>query len=506
MGPLKMKIGVIELLAHSSEADRSRSRGLVGKLLRQTYSIMPQVVAVWCRQLGHDVVYSTHYGQSDPIRLLPDEPDVVFVSCTTHTSALAYALGKLYRRRRALTVIGGPHAKSFPHSCRSYFDITVQECDRTLIADILKRRFDSPAIVTSRRPVSLPTVEERMPEIRVAAFSRGRPGTTSVVPVLASMGCPYACDFCTDWNSSYALRPTEELAADLLYLSTSLPKALIAYHDPNFAVRFDETMAVIEAVPSTRRNRYAMESSLSVLKPSRLARLKSTNCLYVAPGVDSWTDYAGKNGTGNRLGHDKLEHVIEQFRIIRQFVPGLQANFLFGTDNDEGPAPAALTMEFIQRVPFVWPNINIPVPFGGTPLFDRYLADHRILPEMPLALYCSPYLATTLPRYSVTDYYDQLIAMYATLTAERMLVRRMMAKAPLLVLLSYLLRTLALRAELAEMRRIRRMLADDSHFLAFHEGRTTALPEFYHRRFEQRLGRYAELLPREERRPVLHAA
>src|SRR5215470_7580912 len=57
MGPLKMRIGVIELLAHSSEADRSRSRGLVGKLLRQTYSIMPQVVAVWCRQLGHDVFY-----------------------------------------------------------------------------------------------------------------------------------------------------------------------------------------------------------------------------------------------------------------------------------------------------------------------------------------------------------------------------------------------------------------------------------------------------------------
>jgi len=96
--------------------------------------------------------------------------------------------------------------------------------------------------------------------------------------------------------------------------------------------------------------------------------------------------------------------------------------------------------------------------------------------------------------------------MYETLTAERMLVRRMMAKAPLVVLFSYLLRTVALRAELAEMRRIRRTLADDSHFRAFHEGRTTALPEFYHRRFEQRLGRYAELLPREERRPVLHAA
>jgi hypothetical protein len=500
-----MRIGIIELLAHSSSADQSNSR-TVGKLLRQLYSIMPQVVAVWCRQLGHDVVYATHYGQCDPIGLLPDQLDVVFVCCSTQTSALAYALGKLYRRRRALTIIGGPHAKSFPYSCSSYFDITVQECDRNLIADILQRQFDPPAIVTGRRPASLPTVEERMPEIRVAAFTRGRPGAASFVPVLASMGCPYDCDFCTEWNTSYALRPTEELAADLLYLSTSVPRAFIAYHDPNFAVRFDDTMAVIEAVPSNHRNRYVMESSLSVLKPSRLGRLKSTNCLYVAPGVESWTDYAGKNATGSRQGHDKLEHVIEQFKVIRQFVPGLQANFLFGTDNDEGPAPAALTTEFVRRTPFVWPNINIPMPYGGTPLFDRYLADHRILTELPLAFYCSPYLATTLRGYSVPEYYDQLIAMYETLTAGRMLARRLMAKAPLVVLFSYLVRTVALRAELVEMRRIRRMLADDSNFRAFHEGRTTTLPEFYHRRFEQRLGRYSELLPREERRPVLRAA
>ena len=50
-----------------------------------------------------------------------------------------------------------------------------------------------------------------------------------------------------------------------------------------------------------------------------------------------------------------------------------------------------------------------------------------------------------------------------------------------------------------------------SHLIVVWDGglcaeRMTALPEFYHRRFERRLGRYAELLPREERRPVLHAA
>jgi hypothetical protein len=35
-----------------------------------------------------------------------------------------------------LTVIGGPHAPSFPSNCVRFFDIAVKDCDRTLIADI----------------------------------------------------------------------------------------------------------------------------------------------------------------------------------------------------------------------------------------------------------------------------------------------------------------------------------------------------------------------------------
>ena len=37
---------------------------------------------------------------------------------------------------------------------------------------------------------------------------------------------------------------------------------------------------------------------------------------------------------------------------------------------------------------------------------------------------------------------------------------------------------------------------------AFHEGRRVALPEFYHRVYERRLGRYAELIPIRERIPL----
>ncbi len=54
-----------------------------------------------------------------------------------------------------------------------------------------------------------------MPEIRASAFFwKRKPLLLSAVPMLASMGCPYRCDFCIDWNSTYRPLPADRLQAD----------------------------------------------------------------------------------------------------------------------------------------------------------------------------------------------------------------------------------------------------------------------------------------------------
>jgi len=500
-----MRVGILELISYTSTSEWSAFRP-ANRLRRQFYSVMPQVVAVWCRELGHEVHYATHYGQDDPKALLPDDLDVVFIASATQTSALAYALAKLYRRDGALTVAGGPHAKSFPDDCARFFDLTVKECDRTLIDDILSRRFDPPAIISSNGPPkTFPSVTDRMPEIAIATgLDQGRVGPKAV-SILSSIGCPFSCEFCTEWNRNYQPVPKENLLADLDYLSTHLPSVIVAYHDPNFAVHFDETMGVIEQIPAARRNRYIMECSLSVLRASRLPKLKETNCLYLAPGIESWADFHQKAGIAGKIGREKLAHVLDYLRLVKRYVPGLQANFIFGLDCDEGDEPVDLTKIFIRSLPAVWPNLNIPTPYGGTPMFDRFMGDGRILTTLPLAFYCSPYLAFTIENYPPDEYYARIIEMYELIASTHMLMRRVFAKGPLLVRLSNVMRTLAMRAELREMRQVHRMLTTDRQFSLFHEGGTSVVPEFYHQRFEQRLGRYAELIPRSEREPVLSA-
>ncbi len=428
---------------------------------------------------------------------------MVFVATCTQSSPLACALAKLYRRDGALTVIGGPHAKAFPHPCLPFFDLVVKDCDDELIADILAGRFDPPSIVSSNRVLTdFPSVEERMPEIRLTTTTKADGSAGSTIAILGSIGCPYARDFCTDWDSRYVALPAEQIATDLRYIAEHHPRARIAYHDPNFAVRFDETMDIIESIPAERRNRYVMESSLSILKDDRLRRLRETNCLFVAPGVESFSGYANKAGVGARQGWEKLDKVADHFIRLREYVPGLQANFIFGTDLDEGREPAELIIEFMRRLPFVWPGVNIPTPFGGTPLYDQFQAEGRILGSMPIAFYFVPYLVTTLKNYEPAEYYDRLIEIYEAMTSQKALLRRLTMRVPAIIRAMHVLRTFAMRQELAEMRRIRVLLANDNRFRAFHVGRCDTLPAFYHQRFEQRLGRYAALLPPEERIPV----
>jgi len=502
-----MRVGVLELISYTSTSEWGSLHPANG-LRRQFYSIMPQVVCVWCRQMGHDVFYATHYGQADPRRLLPNDLDIVFIATATQTSALAYALAKLYRKDRILTVAGGAHAKCFPDDCARFFDVTVKECDRELIADILAGRFERPQIVSSEAPPSeFPSVEERLPEIRIAAgLPLRRPGPKGAVPLLTSIGCPYQCEFCTEASRPYTPLSRARLLDDLRYLSDRLGDTIIAYHDPNFAIRFDETMQVIEQIPTGRRNRYIMECSLSVLKPTGLHRLLDTRCLYVAPGIESWQNFHGKAAVGSKAGRTKYEHIAKHLRLVRRYVPGIQANFIFGLDCDREDEPVELTKEFIWSLPDVWPNVNIPTPYGATPMFERLIAEDRMLPGMPLMFYCSPYLVFLLRNYSPLDYYERLIDMYRLIAAPALLMRRLFAGGSYLVRLSNVIRTLAMRPELVEMRRIRDLLASDRQFRLFHERRSDELPAFYHRRFEMRLGYYAQLLQRSERTPVLSAS
>ena len=101
-------------------------------------SIMPQVIGVWCQEEGHKVTYVCYTGFEDLLTELPDDVDVVFIGAFTEAAHTAYALSNLFRRRGAITVIGGPHARCYPEDAANYFDYVLGFTDKATLCDVLR--------------------------------------------------------------------------------------------------------------------------------------------------------------------------------------------------------------------------------------------------------------------------------------------------------------------------------------------------------------------------------
>src|SRR3546814_12535335 len=100
-------------------------------------SIMPQAVAMWCEELGHEVRYLCYTGVEDLAAELSQDTDVLFIGAFTRSAQTAYALSNRRRRDGAVTVLGGPHARCHQQDAAKYFASVISLTDTPLTADLL---------------------------------------------------------------------------------------------------------------------------------------------------------------------------------------------------------------------------------------------------------------------------------------------------------------------------------------------------------------------------------
>lgn len=493
-----MKIGVLELQSYPARDAWERVEYFFSN--KQFVSVTTQAVSVWCRNMGHQVHYATYSGYGDPIAKLPPDLDLVFIAAHTITAPLAYALCVHYRREGVRTVLGGPHAKSYPQDSSRYADLVVLECNQDLIANILHDHFPPGSIISSPESYhQVPLVEERLPEIKKSSFFAGRPHPGSFIPLISSMGCPYTCNFCSDWDNPYQPLSNERLLADLKYVSENFPGVPLVFHDPNFAVRFDEVISILESIPSELRSPYGVQSTFTVLKTDRLERLRDTRCIFLLPSIESWTaEYSNKLGVGKIQADEKLARMVDKFRTLKEYVPYLGTNLIFGLDHDSGPTAFDLTKEFLRQAPFVYPTLHIPIPFGGTPLFATLLAEDRILKSLPFTFYHMPFMSIRFNHYDPLEFMEHMVGLFEVASSNALLRQRFSHDKQLLARGTNTMRTITAKRRYKIFKKILAMLKEDPQFLAFHRGETEQLPDFYAREYQRIMGRYAELVPLSE--------
>ena len=155
----RLRVGVLDLIGNRP------TPGLWNRLMKPNFaSIMPQVIAVWCEQLGHEVRFLCHTGSEDIERELPPDLDLLFIAAFTNAAQRAAAISSRYRAAGVVTVVGGPHARCYPEDAARYFDYVLGFTDKPLLAEVLRD-------CAPHRPLGLDALGQQAP---AAAARRSR--------------------------------------------------------------------------------------------------------------------------------------------------------------------------------------------------------------------------------------------------------------------------------------------------------------------------------------------
>ncbi|HEX9657816.1 MAG TPA: radical SAM protein [Bacteroidota bacterium] len=490
----KLRIGIIDLVS------KGPTRALWARVMNANLaSIMPQAVAMWCKEEGHDVTFLCYTGFENLADELPENVDLVFIGAFTEAAQVAYALSNQFQSRGAITVLGGPHARCYPQDAQKYFDYVVGLTDRTVIRDILqdcsKHRPLGVRLAADKQPHDIPGVRERWgcieSTLRKAPFIK-------MVPMLGSTGCPYTCSFCIDSTVPYQPLDFEVMKDDLRFLQTKFKRPLVGWHDPNFGVRFDDFMGVIEESVRPGSVDFAAESSLSLLSEAHVKRLKHNGFKALLPGVESWYDLGGKSSTGSKQGMEKVRRVSDHVNMILRYIPYIQTNFVLGLDSDSGSEPFELTKRFVDLTPGAFPGYSLLSSFGeAAPLNLEYQRENRVI-GFPFHFLNNNLAMNLKPtNYSWPSFYEHVIDLTRYTFSPRAILRRIAATNAFIPRWLNVVRAVSSEGygRINHYSDVRKRLEEDQQFRSYFEQGTTTLPRFYVDQVQKDLGPMWKWLP-----------
>ncbi len=490
----KLRIGIIDIVSRGP-IDTLYARAMRANLA----AIMPQVLAVWCEEEGHDVFLAYHSGPQNMTDALPDDLDVVFIGAFTTAAQVAYALSNLYRSKGIVTVLGGPHARSYPEDSQKYFDYVLGFTDKAIVRDVLQdleaHRPLGVYLSATQQLTDLPGARARWKYIE--RLLQESPWM-KIVPMIGSLGCPYTCSFCVDSIVPYQPLDFEVLKDDLRFLLTKFKKPKVGWHDPNFGVRFNDYLdAIEEAIPPNSID-FIAESTLSLLSEKNVIRLKKNGFKAILPGIESWYDMGYKSKTGKKRGLEKVEQVAEQVNMILSYLSYFQGNFVLGLDCDEGTEPFELTKLYLDRAPGTFPAFSMLTAFGrSAPLNLDYQRQDRVL-GFPFHFLNNNGAMNVRPKnYEWPEFYDLMIDLHEHAFSRSAMFKRLRATPGWIQRTMNVVRGISFEGwgKIKYFKEIRRRLDEDIPFRRFFEQETTEIPPFFTEPIKKDLGPLWEWLP-----------
>lgn len=297
--------------------------------------------------------------------------DLVGISILTPNARRGYQIAREYRKRGVPVVLGGIHATACPDEAAGEADaIVIGEAEDTwprLVKDFEAGRLRK--IYRSSNDASL----AGLPVPRRDLLHKNEYITVNTVQ--ATRGCPFNCEFCSMvalMGHKTRCRPVEEVVEEVRRLDGQT----FVLNDDNVSQENDYFKELFERLIPLKK-RWVGNASWNISRDTEMMDLMArSGCTGVFVGFESIEPQdglikGGKSGSRTTL---YLE-AVRRLHARRICVIG---GFIFGFDNDDASI-FARTLAFAQASRVDTAQINILVPYPGTPLRERLEREGRIV-------------------------------------------------------------------------------------------------------------------------------
>ena len=309
---------------------------------------------------------------------LPLDFDAVAISSLTATAKEAYALAARFRAIGTQVILGGLHVTLVPDESAAHADaIVIGEGESVwpnIVADLTRNRLQ-PIYDARRRPFAL--ADAPMPR-----FDLLEPNRYPRFTVQTQRGCPWRCEFCAASiriSPTFKVKPVEKVIAEIRRLKELWRDPFIEFADDNTFVNRPHAKQLMRAL-AREHVRWFTESDLSIAGDDELLSLmRDAGCAQVLIGFESPSPQ-GLEGI-----EKKTNWKAKQFANYCRAVEAIQRHgitvngcFVMGLDGT-GPECFDNVHQFVRESGLFDVQITFMTPFPGTPLYERLLAQGRIL-------------------------------------------------------------------------------------------------------------------------------
>ena len=342
---------------------------------------MPSLGLLWIAALTppeHSVAYFEADTAADIDESIYDF-DLVAMTVLTAQAFEAYGIAKSLRDRGIKTAIGGLHATVCPEEAAEHFDfVFVGEAETTW--PIALAEIESGVLRKTWRAKEFPAPD--LAKLPVPRFDLLKGDTWTRFPVQTTRGCPWRCDFCASsimLERPYRKRPVADVIRDIREIKKLRRHPFIEFADDNTFVDHKWGKELCRAL-IPEKVKWFTETDISVADDDELLNLlRESRCRQLLLGLESpLGDELGGVELNSNFKQRRANDYVDAVHKIQDAGITVNGCFVLGLD-DQGPDIFDRIYDFAMSIPLFEVQITVMTAFPGTPLYERLLAEDRIL-------------------------------------------------------------------------------------------------------------------------------